>query len=724
MNQHYVRNAARRERRIPCAISACASDAGSRVGAGSRGTPSGARGVRWPFLLVLAALLPVATFAAPELGFDTDSAGTGSLFLRMPSGYGAATRIDSEVELDVSGLVVRATLRQVFRNEGDEWVEGLYVFPLPESAAVHRLRLAVGERVIEGEVREKAEAEGAFEAAKQAGQQAGLVRQQRANLFTTRLANIAPGETVTVEIGYLDTARYDEGTFSLRIPMTLTPRYTPATPKAGPPADGESTDAGVRVSVPAMMPPAVSDSRGHRVSLAARIDAGMPLEFVGSRYHPVSVEQRSGRYHVGFALDGVPMDHDIELFWRPVPEAQPRAMLFSEEVGGQPHLLLMLMPPGAAQNEIEAPPREVVFVIDTSGSMHGGSLEQAQQSLRFALDGLRPGDLFNVIRFSSETEALYRASEPASPVNLDQAREFVDSLQADGGTEMRPALERALDGMASPGYLRQVIFITDGSVGNEAELFTLIEDRLGDARLFTVGIGPAPNGWFMRKAAEAGRGAFVTVSVPHEAEEQMRRLFRKLEQPRVTDIGIDWPKGLQPEMHPAAVPDLYAGEPVMVRARLARSPVPGEELVVRGRSGRSGWRASLPLAGRESGGVAATWARAHIAALVDRERRGESPELTRPAIVSTALTHRLVSKYTSLVAVDRTPVRPAAAPLTSERVPNLMPFGLDTAAVIGFPATATMAPVYRRNGAILLGIGALLLFWQVWTVRGRGRDED
>jgi Ca-activated chloride channel family protein len=230
------------------------------------------------------------------------------------------------------------------------------------------------------------------------------------------------------------------------------------------------------------------------------------------------------------------MAHDFELVWRPVPDASPRAMLFSEVIQDRKHLLLMLLPPNELSTASEPVARELIFVIDTSGSMHGTSIEQAKKALTVALGGLRPVDRFNVIQFNSSTSAFRRAGVPATQANVDGARRYIHGLEADGGTEMRPALKRALRGDSEKGALRQIIFVTDGSVGNEEELFGLIEDQLGGSRLFTVGIGSAPNGWFMRKAAELGRGTYTYVSALHEVEERMDRLFRKLEQPQVTGI--------------------------------------------------------------------------------------------------------------------------------------------------------------------------------------------
>lgn len=686
--------------------------------------------------VILFAILQ-ATFAVagePEAR-RADEVQAGTLLLATPFGSLAATRINTHVGIAVSGLVARTTIRQAFRNDGTERVEGIYVFPLPDDAAVDRLRMHIGERYIEGEIREKEQARKVYEEARSAGKRSGLVEQQRANLFTTSIANLPAGQTIVIEIEYLEAVRFEDGLFSLRVPLTLTPRYIPGTPLAGrSPPEGSQPDrrgsgwAADTDRVPdasLITPPVTLRSDDHRVTLRADIEAGVPLESVASRYHPVSVTELDaarGRYGVTLSSDRTPMDHDLELTWRPVPDTAPRATLFSETVDGRPHFLLMVLPPDDALSSRAGMPRDLVFVVDTSGSMHGTSLAQAKRALLLALEGLRPVDRFNVVQFNSTTSALFADSVEASAGNLASAARYVTALAANGGTEMRPALEHVLRASVTETHLRQLVFITDGSVGNEAELIQLIDTELGGARLFTVGIGSAPNGWFMRKAAEAGRGSYTYVSALHEVEERMERLVRKLERPQVTDIRVQWPAGNDVTSWPLTVPDLYAGEPVMVRARLQAAPRVADTLQVSGESSSGRWAEQIPIAGSgEHRGIAAIWARGRIEALTDRERAGGDRDAIRREIVDTALEHHLVSPYTSLVAVDRTPVADLDSPLATGRVPNLLPYGQSARAIFGLPATATPLWQHLSAGAVALLLGTLLWLFAGHTDAGRAR---
>ncbi|MGY8794099.1 MAG: marine proteobacterial sortase target protein, partial [Woeseiales bacterium] len=498
----------------------------------------------WLTAITLSLLTSLASAQVADDEVASTSPGqmqAGSLLLKMKSGYAVATRLSTDISAEISGLAARVRVKQEFRNSSSEWVEGVYVFPLPDTAAVDRLRMYIGERYIEGEIREKAEAKKAYEAAKAAGKKASLVQQERANMFTTSVANIAPGETVVIEIEYLETLQVDAEMFSIRFPVTITPRYIPGTPVPGRRGSGWSLDTDQVADASRITPPTQAVTKEHKLSFNVILNSAEPLEYIASRYHPVNVNRKEDQYAIDLVDSDTPMDHDIELTWKAVPAAAPRAMLFTENADDETYALMMLLPPDVTSAEPQThTARELILIIDTSGSMHGTSIEQAQRALTLALDGLQPTDQFNVIQFNSSTSALFRNSVAASTTNVATAKRYVSALTANGGTEMRSAIERAMAVPPNEEHLRQIIFITDGSVGNEDALFSLIEQQLGNARLFTVGIGSAPNSWFMRKAAEAGRGAFTFISALHEVSEKMQRLFRKIERPQITDITIQW----------------------------------------------------------------------------------------------------------------------------------------------------------------------------------------
>ena len=297
---------------------------------------------RWTLVTLLYVFcMPHPAAFAGEEALTPEQMRTGSLLLRMAAGYEVATRLNTSIDARISGLVARVSVRQEFRNDGQDWVEGVYVFPLPDQAAVDHLRMYIGERFIEGEIREKAKARKEYEAAKSEGRKASLVEQQRANMFTTSVANIAPGESVTIEIEYLETLRYDDGLFSLRVPVTITPRYIPGMPLE--PVDrkgsGWASDTTAVADASLITPPVVVTADDHKLSFTADLDPGVELEFVASRYHPVDIRKQGRRYQIGLVDGIVPMDHDVELTWKPQKDDKPRALMFNETVGGDAHLL-------------------------------------------------------------------------------------------------------------------------------------------------------------------------------------------------------------------------------------------------------------------------------------------------------------------------------------------------------------------------------------------------
>jgi Ca-activated chloride channel family protein len=349
--------------------------------------------------------------------------------------------------------------------------------------------------------------------------------------------------------------------------------------------------------------------------------------------------------------------------------------------------------------------REVVFVIDTSGSMGGPSIEQARRALELALRRLEPHDRFDVVAFDSEARALFGGPVFADPRAVGEAVRFVAGLEADGGTNVRPALELALHDEGHDVGLRQVVFVTDGCVGNEAELFAYLREHLGRSRLFTVGIGSAPNGHFMEGAARFGRGSRVFIASPDEVGERMEALFAKLERPSLTDVEIHWNDEV--ETWPARVPDLYAGEPVLVSARVERFV---GDVLVRGRRGGVPFETRVPLVpGRPERGLARLFGRRKIEALMDGLVAGEDRDAVRERVVAVALEHGLVSRWTSLVAVERTPVRPPGEALADGEVATGLPAGFV------LPAGGTAAPLWRA-----LAVGAALAAALLCTAtRGR-----
>ncbi|MEM1412959.1 MAG: marine proteobacterial sortase target protein [Pseudomonadota bacterium] len=613
--------------------------------------------------------------------------------------------LDTSLHAEVTGLLARIHVVQRFRNDSEDWAEGTYRFPLPDGAAVDRLFIRVGARVLEGEIRERESAERVYRQARDEGRAAGLVSQERANQFSTRMANIGPGDTVDVMIGYLVKVDYRDGAFHLRLPMTFTARH------GGEPQPGTERPA-PQPQLAALGPLAslasVAGNASHRLELKIDLDAGVPLANVESLHHDVDIQPAEDGYTVRLVDPDDRMDRAFELRWAPEYGAQPQASLTTFNDGEDIYAQLMLVPP---RSEALVPlAREVIFVVDTSGSMEGASLAQARDALAEGLDALTDGDRFNLLQFNSETEVLFPEPVAVNADRLGEAFQWLDRLSADGGTNMGPALEAALARPNSPNHdnvdarhdlLRQVVFITDGAVGNEQGLLKAIADQLGESRLFTIAIGSAPNAWFMRKAAEIGRGHYTFIGRPEDVADTMSALWQHLRLPAVSDVCVDW--GMRAETYPEIVPDLYAGQPLWVVARLPREP---DQVEICGTLNGDPWIVDAwPRVTPGPDLLSTLWAKHKVDALQESTLFGAEPAWVRAEVTRVALDHELLTPYTSLVAVDRQPSRPDDAALAAGEIPGLLPAGSTGAA---FPATATGWKTQLSLSLLVLAISTYL----------------
>lgn len=660
--------------------------------------------------------------------------GAGKLLLHGPGLPPApAVMQRSAVQVDVSGMVAVVTLEQTFRNDSEQWVEGVYVFPLPGQAAVRALEIRVGERRIVGEIRERQEAQAVYAAARNSGRKASLVAQQRPNLFRNRIANLGPGETVAVKLEFVQPVTYAEGVFGLRLPMTLTPRYIPGRPLAGSagslsvpdylryfPATDEVPDAPLLATLQHLR--AGSDAAPlNPLTIAVDLNAGLPLARVDTPYHKMRLRRDGNHYQLRLARGSSEMDRDFVLNWEPATGSEPGTALFAEQVSGEHYGLLLVLPPALTQSS-QIPARELVFVVDTSGSMGGVPIQQLRESLVAALDGLRSDDRFNIIAFDHSYRALFADAMPVDQRTLQQARAFISQMRAAGGTEMLPPLRRALASSTagdSGGRLRQVIFMTDGAVGNEHAIIDTIVAELGDSRLFALGLGSAPNSWLLRKIAQLGRGRHLRIGDQSEISARVAALLDYLSAPMLTDIRVDWPQTVAVAGGP--IPDLYAGAPLLRLVRFNTPPQPGV-IRVSGKLAGVPWQQELALGtddrvGASAPGVASLWARERIEQILEQRYQGLHEDSVRAEVLALALTHRLLSPFTSFVAVEQEVSRARGLPLRAVAVPGTRPRGQSPQA-FAYPQTAT-------TGAAKLFLACLLLFVALlfWVMRGPEVDR-
>lgn len=638
----------------------------------------------------------------------------GSLFFQKTNSadFHLSPNLSTRAKINVSGVVARTQLTQSFHNSSDQWVNGLYVFPLPENAALDHLQMQIGERIIEGQIKEKQQAKQLFEQAKQEGKKASLIVQQRPNLFTNSIANIGPDETIIITIEYQQTLSYEHNAFQLRLPLSITPRYVPA---------ATATEADVQISdLPPTYP--VPEILNEDISIEIRLHAGVTLDSVTSDFHNIKSQKvTEGEYFVQLEDQNI-ANQDFVLRWQPQLGHSAQVAHFQQNVNGNQYGLVMIYPPlqeAEKNRQLPALQREVIFVLDTSGSMSGTSIEQAKQALLLALSDLNPTDRFNVIEFNSFAQNLWTQSKPAELAAITEARNFIVNLSANGGTEIASALNLAFAQTdKKDDRLRQIVFITDGSVGNEDALMQLITEKLQDSRLFTVGIGSAPNSYFMTEAAKMGRGTYTYIGSVEQVKSQMLSLLQKLAHPALTDIRLQLDGSALKaqsavEFYPNVIGDLYLGEPLILSYRQSSSHITeGSNFDLLARHANTAWQSNLSLNVKsQQSGLNVLWARQKIAQL-SRDQRSvmlDKPsaaqlEKFKQEITQTALDHHLVSQYTSLVAIDISPTKPAAMPVHDSQIPNRIPAGSSANYTLAqLPATATTAELNILLGLLLIG---------------------
>lgn len=647
---------------------------------------------------------------------SADSPQSGTLYITNDNGEKfTALSLTTDVKMNITGLTARIKVKQSFKNNRDQWMEGTYQFPLPDKAAVDHLSMQIGERIVLGEIKEKQEAKKIYQEAKISGKKTSLVEQQHPNLFSNSIANIAPYETIIITIEYQQDVDFDkQDGFSIRFPMTVTPRYQPAsllTEEFGQVKGfiGNTTQVKLLQSTTATNVSA-STQEQNIVSLFINLDSGIPLLSLTSPSHKIDNLQKTEReYDIQFSQQKVAADHDFILKWQPSRSLKPRAALFTERKAGENFISMMVMPPSIDHKVDNTISRETVFIIDTSGSMGGESMRQAKSALIFGLSTLSSKDKFNVIQFNSDAHKLFDSSRVADRQNRQTAINYVASLSAEGGTEMYSALKMSLERQSQDGALRQIVFLTDGAVSNEAELFELIDSKLADSRLYTIGIGSAPNAFFMKKAARFGRGSFTFIADINQSQQKIQKLFEQISRPQLTHINISWPKSVAAETWPNKIPDLYDGQPLWIKSKISRLEGQAE---ITGRLGTTLWQSQLSLDNpKQQPGVAALWAREKIASIMNAAYHGQVDDQQKRQIIDTALEHHLVSRFTSLVAVDKTPSR-IAEKLRREVLRNVKPKGYEAhgkASPVNFAATGLDLDISLKTSLMILMISLLMM---------------
>ncbi len=666
---------------------------------------------------LLALMIVLPSLSSGQTGTNPPDTDEGCLLYRSPiSGmYDQVPLLHTDVALDVRGLVVSATVTQQYANSSTEPIEAVYMFPLPHDAAVYDMEIRVGSRVIRSVIREREEAKRVYEAAKSQGKRAALVEQERPNIFTTSVANIMPGDHVDVRLRYIEPLRWEQNRMRLVFPMVVGPRYIPGAVATGHVGTGWSFDTDA-VSDASRITPIVRNPEyrsGHDISLKVDLDPGFEAAAVSSVSHAIAVQQLpGGRQHVELVAGATIPNRDFVLEVQKPKTTRPKPVLFlsPSPESGETSFLLAVYPPTVQPTE--RMPVEMLYMIDVSGSMAGTSIEQAREALLQALDRLRPCDRFGILHFSSGFGEFSPEPLPATSDNLQAARDYVRHLEASGGTEMLPALLHLMKKPSVPGFLRHIVLLTDGDLGNEEQIFAAMQSDLGDARLYTVAIGSAPNLFLATKMAQFGRGTLTHIADISEIREQMTRLFAQIESPVLTDVKLSFEGVTVQRLYPKRVPDLFLEQPLLVFGQISKGRT--GKIHISARAGNEPYEATIAFDTSKAtfhSGITTLWARNGVEEMMDEWRHSDEHGQSeiRSSIIAFAIRYRLVTRFTSLVAVEEV-VANASGESKAVPVPTELPAGWQREKVFGAPATGTADAFFETVGVSFLFAGLVLVF--------------
>ncbi|HEY6248754.1 MAG TPA: VIT domain-containing protein [Candidatus Angelobacter sp.] len=696
----------------------------------------------WAVLAVLAlicagiAIYPDSASAGPGKGSPASAGAGGSTELQIigkdgkPAGFVPLRHTD--IKTEISGFVARISLTQEFENVLPNAIEAIYVFPLPHDSAVDGMTMVVGDREIKAVIKEREEARRVYEAARNSGHTAALLDQERPNIFTQSVANIPPNSKVEVTLSVIELLKYEAGTYEFAFPLVVGPRYIPGSPagaanKDGNPpevqdvalktggddqrgtmADTDKVPDASKISPPVAGVHTGDPHAGHDVSIAVNLTAGMYVTDVDSTSHKISSE-RTGpdSFHVQLADDAALPNKDFILKYKVAGAGIGDAVLtHADQSGG--YFTLILQPPEKVPDDAVVP-RELIFVLDTSGSMWGFPLEMAKKTIARALDHLRPEETFNLITFSGDTRILFPEAVPATPENIKAARTVLAGAYGGGGTEMMKAIRTALGDDAAAGKpvtgptppLRVVCFMTDGYVGDDAEIVAAVQKH-PEARVFAFGIGTAVNRFLLTKMAEEGHGEVEFVTRPEEAQTAADRFYERVHSPVLTNISLDWSGLPVADVYPAQVPDLFSAKPIIVTGRYTQAAK--GTLVIHGtRAGGAFTRevaVDFPAENSSHAALEKIWARNKVENLMSQDwigiQHGQSKY--KAQIIDVGLKHSLATQYTSFVAVETKTVVQDGKPVRIE-VPVELPENVSPLAVPGAENDKFVENFWQRRAA-------------------------
>jgi Ca-activated chloride channel family protein len=636
-----------------------------------------------------ATILCAVFFAGLGVG-PAGASDAGELTIIEPDGKPAAAcpLEHTSVKAEVSGFTARVSVTQIFRNPMEKKIEAVYTFPLSADGAVDSMVMRVGDRVVRGVIKRREEARRIYENARKRGHTASLLDQERPNIFTQHVANIMPGQKVEITIQYVELLPYDDGAFRFAFPMVVGPRFIPGRP-AGKRGTGWARDTTAVPDASRITPPVAAEGTraGHDIDLTVSIDAGTPIRKITSLLHEIDIARKGGNRAVVSLKNKKEIPNRDFVLRYLVAGDEIRSGVLTHKDGKEGYVTVIMIPPKRVKPERIAP-KEMIFVIDCSGSQRGRPLRKAKETMKYVIDHMNPDDTFNIIDFNHGTRMLFSEPKKNTPETRAKAHKYLASLAARGGTWMGPAVRKIFETPAPENRLRIVTFMTDGYVGNDFEIIGLVKKLRGKSRWFPFGTGNSVNRFLLDNMARVGGGEVAYILLNSPGEQVAKKFYDRISTPVLTDIRLSVEGITLEDVFPGEVSDLWDRKPLIFKARYS-SPGKGR-ITIKGFRGGKPYEQTLnvvlPEKEKANSALGSLWARAKVDDLMDRDlmgvQQGKLNKEIREEIIKTALAHDIMTQFTSFVAVEETVVTVGGEP-TRVTVPVEMPDGVSREGVFG-----------------------------------------
>lgn len=618
------------------------------------------------------------------------SPGQGELTIVEPDGKaGTGCPLEhTSVKAEISGFVTRVEVKQIFHNPRQEKIEAVYTFPLSADAAVDEMLMKVGDRIVRGEIRSREEARQIYEKARDRGQVASLLDQERPNIFTQAVANIMPGERVEITISYVEILKYQDGSFTFIFPMVVGPRFIPGRPD-GYQGTGWAPDTASVPDASRITPPVAEEGQraGYDIDVTVSINAGFPVERVESPLHGIEVNRKDTSTVLVTLKNQKEIPNKDFVLKYLVASDQVRSAVLVHKEGEIGYATTIIIPPRTVAPEQTAA-RELMCIVDASGSQTGLPLEKAKETTKYIIDHMNPDDTFNIIDFNDTARVLFPSPMKNTPESREKALKYLSSLKGTGGTRMIPAIWEALGTAPGGNRLRIVTFMTDGLVGNDFEVLSMIKKLRDKSRWFSFGTGNSVNRFLLDNVARLGGGEVDYVLLNGPAETVAKKFYERVASPVLTDISVHFNGVAVTDVFPSVVSDVWSHKPLIFKARYTQAG--------KGRVTIKGFRSGKPyeetlelqLPEKESGNssLKSLWARAKVDDLMDSDlmgmQRGNPRKEIKDEIVQVSLSHKIMTQFTSFVAVEEAVITVEGKP-TRVVVPVEMPEGMSREGVFG-----------------------------------------